>query len=363
MTPLLQRHGVFFLGEMLLHSVQPAAWRLLNWAVALLLQVLAAACIYWIFRKPGWPRALVPVVALPFVVVALQQVYLVRIPVVFLEEQYISPEKDTWPVECTATGVYQIPFHGDTRIWVRHNDPPNGYAVLTMPGCRITDADPPPGETAPVVQSSDGEWLGTIETIPNTGPPVLSRVRLRRRDGQAEKTIDLSALGPATYVLMKLDTVTEELTIWREPAPIIVDFAGLIKQQLPTPPQVQPLYNTYMPRTDGWVAWDGYRDNLPYRIEWQLPAGSGFHRVPLGRQINGVAVDEEGKRIAVSVTTGLNIGSAQDSVYILNAADGTELFRKYLVRYARTPVAFLSPGYFVYSDLTGVHVLRTEPRP
>jgi hypothetical protein len=61
----------------------------------------------------------------------------------------------------------------------------------------------------------------------------------------------------------------------------------------------------------------------------------------------------------VSVGTSLNIGKAQDAVYVLSAADGREVFRKYLPRYSRSPVAFLRPHFFVYSDQSGVHVVHT----
>ena len=60
----------------------------------------------------------------------------------------------------------------------------------------------------------------------------------------------------------------------------------------------------------------------------------------------------------MSVSTSLNIGKAQDAVYVLSASDGREVFRKYLPPYTRSPVAFLDVDFFVYSDQVGVRVLR-----
>ena len=60
----------------------------------------------------------------------------------------------------------------------------------------------------------------------------------------------------------------------------------------------------------------------------------------------------------MSVGTSLNIGKAQDAVYVLSAADSHEVFRKYLPRYSRSPVAFLVGGFLVYSEQSGVRVIH-----
>jgi hypothetical protein len=93
-------------------------------------------------------------------------------------------------------------------------------------------------------------------------------------------------------------------------------------------------------------------------VEWSLPAGSGAQRLPLGRTIHSAALDREAALVAVSAGTGLNIGKARDSVWVFRAVDGREVFRKYLPRYSRSPVAFLDGGYFAYSDASGTHVCK-----
>src|SRR5262249_13168328 len=114
----------------------------------------------------------------------------------------------------------------------------------------------------------------------------------------------------------------------------------------------------------GWVAWDGYKED-GYTIAWSLPPGQGVHRVPRGRSITDVAVHPDGRLIALSVTTSLSIGDVRDAVYVLRAADGAEVFRRYLVRYARSSVLFPAADLFAYTDWDGTRattvVLRVPP--
>jgi hypothetical protein len=103
----------------------------------------------------------------------------------------------------------------------------------------------------------------------------------------------------------------------------------------------------------GWVAWDGYRERGAYVLAWALPAGRGLHRVPEGRGITDVAVHPSGRFIALSVTTSLSIGSVADSVYVLRSADGAQVFRRFLPRYARSSVAFHGDDLFAYTEWDG----------
>src|SRR2546425_10997647 len=95
---------------------------------------------------------------------------------------------------------------------------------------------------------------------------------------------------------------------------------------------------------NGWIAWDGYRDDAPYRLAWVLPAGRGVYRVPKGRSIVGVDVDAAGTLIALSVSGTLSIGGVRDAVVVLRAADGGEGFRRFPPRYPRPAVTFLDGG-------------------
>ena len=49
-----------------------------------------------------------------------------------------------------------------------------------------------------------------------------------------------------------------------------------------------------------------------------------------------------------------------DVVYIIRTSDGSDVFRRYLPRYARSQVVFFEGGLFAYSDLEGTHVLKVQ---
>jgi len=108
------------------------------------------------------------------------------------------------------------------------------------------------------------------------------------------------------------------------------------------------------------LRWDAYRDNGPYRVSWNLNGHARVHDVLKGRSINAVAATPSGDLIAVSVATALTIGQIRDSVYVLRTDDGTEVFRRYLPTYTRTPVLFPTDDRFVYTADRQVVVLRVS---
>ena len=77
-----------------------------------------------------------------------------------------------------------------------------------------------------------------------------------------------------------------------------------------------------------------------------------------GTQRDIGSVDPTGSYIAISETTTLSIGNARDVVYVLRTEDGADAFRRYLPRYARSPVVFFDGGFLGYSDLEGTHILK-----
>jgi hypothetical protein len=419
LIPLVGPHASWFVGEALFPEAHRSPlWMLTNFAVVLFVQTLVAGYFYWLFGKPGW-RAISLLVAFPLVFLTLQRVYLVTIPAMFLEEPDTAAEKASWPSVCSAHGTGQTDLRTASELWVRFHAPPNNYAVLTMPGCRLANVTlpqptyvpssgvdfmiepisvisggraivqryekahqswwlipgtPPEGDSSllrleepadhagnsgPPILSTDGRWVAWVATIPGTGPRVLYHVLLRPRDPKDEGMIvDLSALGPDFYLLRKLDMQAREIRLWKRDHLVIVGFDGTLKEEFIPPATVLPQENTYLEMGQYWLAWDAAREDGPYRIEWSLPSGSGSHRVPLGRTINSVAFDTAGKWIAVSVSSDLMIGKTRDAVYVLSAAHGEEVFRKYLPPFNRSSVAFLDGGFLAYSDLDGVHVLR-----
>jgi hypothetical protein len=161
--------------------------------------------------------------------------------------------------------------------------------------------------------------------------------------------------------LVQLDTKARELIVARGLSELFwIGFDGRVHRTLPKPALVEPQPQTFRLVADGWVAWDAYRDNEPYRVAWSLPSGKGNLRVPKGRSITALAVSPDARWIAVSVTSGISIGSTLDAVFVIRAADGAEVFRKYFPKYTRSSVAFPDSGRFVYSNLEGVNVLKIQ---
>jgi hypothetical protein len=407
LIPLIGPHAAWLLGEMLFRggAERSPRWAATNFAVALAIQLAVAVLFYWLFAKPGWRRAIPLLLAFPLAFLLAQPVFMVAIPTAFLEEPDLARENVSWKTLCSVPDVEQTQFHTASEIWVRYSQHPNQYAVLTMPDCRLARVTLPephlspggkvdfmidvtsviPGGRAVVRRWETGAgkaswWMvpgpeSPLEPLPGeyaaNSAPILStdtawtawierdRLFLRPRNPNGkERVVDLSGLGLGSFVLRRVDVASEEIRLWQNDRLVIAGFDGKLKHEYPRPNGLRPQYNTFLESGDHWLAWDAYRDADAYLIEWSLPGGGGRHRVPLGRTIHDAAVDDAGKRIAVSVGTSLNIGKAQDAVYVLDAADGREVFRRYLPRYDRSPVAFLQGGYFAYSDLSGVHVLR-----
>jgi hypothetical protein len=102
-----------------------------------------------------------------------------------------------------------------------------------------------------------------------------------------------------------------------------------------------------------WIGWDAYVEDSRYRLGWSTQAGHGQYEAPKGRSITSGAMDARGRYVALSTTTSLNIGTITDTVLVLRAGDGKEVFRKALPMYARSQVAFIGDTFFAYSDIDG----------
>jgi hypothetical protein len=219
-------------------------------------------------------------------------------------------------------------------------------------------------QTPPII-SRTGDVMAYVETIAGSGPPVLHRVLVRKASADAsipDVDVDLAPLGPASYTLMGVDAQARELLLWRDDQPVIVSFDG---QATPLPfaaGDVNASASSFLRLNDGWVVWDGYREDGPYRIVWSIGGRTGRHQTNRGRNITSAAVDPTGTFIAVSETTTLSIGNARDVVYVLRTDTGMDAFRVYLPRYARSPVVFFDGGLFGYSSFDGTHILKVAAR-
>jgi hypothetical protein len=211
------------------------------------------------------------------------------------------------------------------------------------------------------ILSRDGEWIGWIGRDTSRNAPGSTLLIRRLAESRVSFEINLSQPGERGIpTLLELDVDARHALVSINDAFMTVDFAGEIVETI-QPAGVAPQPQTFLKTSEGWIAWDAYQERNPYRVVWQLPGGSGSHRVLLGRNINGIQTNPAGTLIAVSVTSGLNIGQIPDSVYVLRASDGSEVFRRYLPRYSRTQVLFAGDELFVYSSEGKSHVLRVVP--
>lgn len=417
LTPLVGPHAAFLLGEVVWRELgnalhgrgnQGPAWIATDVGVALFAQLVFFLLVYWFLRRPGWRRGLC--VGLPVLpaIVSLNYAYMVTIPTRFLIEPDTVAERGAWPLKCTAQHVWipQIPspptISRAAPIWIADVNPPNRYGLLDPLGCTVALLelaqsamayvtyvaggralymtttqtgqrawfvfDAATGTKVPVeveehqavILSTDGGSVAWLRPVVGATPPVQLEAAIRKVDGGGEGVVDLSALGRGGLLqLVQLDTKAGELIVAQGLSKLFwVGVDGHIRKTLPKPEGVEPQPQTYRLLSDGWVAWDAYRESEPYRIAWSLPGGKGSHQVPKGRSITSLAVSPDGSWIALSVTSSLSIGSTPDAVSVLRVADGSEVFRRYFPKYTRSSLAFPDPDRFVYTDLEGVHILK-----
>ena len=407
---------MWLFGEALLQAmrrggVEPA-WLATNLATAAALQLAAGSVAYWVLRRPRSARPVIALlVAIPTLVTLTEWLYLVAIPTRFLIEAETAVEQAAWPIEC------RIP----DRMLFNGGVPGPTWAVdsrgerARLAGCTVEALPAPANDprTTPISQAASGRLLlartapdGTQEwswvdpgqdavtlappagRLPASPPPILSRdggwvawlvrdgsgqpppqaLLLRALSGHGERHVPLGALPVGSIVPLELDARAGEVTVaLNERTFATLGLDGRVRWGPLRPPDVDPLSMTFRRvGRDGWIAWDGYRDNAPYRIAWSLPAGHGVYRVPKGRSINGVDVDAAGALISLSVTGTLSIGGVRDAVVVVRAADGAEVFRRFLPRYTRTAVAFVDGQRFAYTDWVGdrveLRVLRIVAR-
>jgi len=422
LMPLVGPHALWFLGEALIASFsadRSAAWMAVDVTVALTVQFAAALGLYWSLGG-GWARKIIWLGIIPLTL-ALNVAYLSAIPAFFLIESDTAAEMNTWAEHCFVKAVALRPVGSPaartgqgTRTWWAARAPDGRDTLLRVPACQTIDAVlPAPGkspegyldfftsiqyasadgvsivelmdrrsaqrtwwtladpasplqglavssENSPIL-SRRGDSVAYVTTIPGSGPPVLSRVLVRKATPESaaiETDIDLTPFGPGSYALLDVDVDAKEVLLWRDERPMVVSFDGQRRPLSFEPRDIRAQSTTYIRTGDGWVAWDAYKEDGPYQIEWSLAGRSGQHRTNAGRSVTSAAVDPAGSYIAVSETTTLSIGNAQDVIYALRTSDGATVFRRYLPRYSRSHVVFFEGGFLGYSDLDGTHILK-----
>jgi hypothetical protein len=285
------------------------------------------------------------------------------------------------------------------QAWLRHG---NNYATLTMPGCNLRDVKMPvvaapisphfvsaggyvlgswdsktgltswwvgngslrsfrgppdsPTSSGPPILSADGHWVAWVEARP--GNPRSRRVVIRSLSDDREQDIDLP---PSEWSLLEVDMERQEMTFFEYNA--VSRYSGLVVLGLngarhgrPLLAEgVEPLDSTLVRVGSGWVAWDATRDGAfqPYRIAWSVSGRRGLHKTRAGRSITAVAVNPVGTYIGVSETDSTRINLFKDVVYVLRASDGEKVWNRTLPAFARSSLAFLGDGLFVYTEVQG----------
>jgi hypothetical protein len=426
--PLVGPHAAWFVGEVLVASGsggRPLAWTVTNLSVALISQIAAGLALYWSLGG-SWARKTIWLGVIPLTM-ALNMAYLSAIPAFFLIEADTASEINTWTEHCFVRAVELRPLRSSAiqtrqgaRSWWAARAPDGRDTLLRVPECATVDAVlPTPGKSAEgyldfftsihsasldgatIVEQTDrrssrrtwgilahpagplqllpwssetfqhapilsrrGDAVAYLTTIPGSGPPVLSRILVRRAtpESVAEETdIDLAPIGPGSYVPLDVDVEAKEVLLWRDERPLIVTFDGQPRSVSYEPGDIRAQSTTYIRVGDGWVAWDAYKEDGPYQIGWSVGDRSGRHRTNAGRSVTSAAIDPTGSYIAISETTTLSIGNARDVVYVVRTEDGAAVFRRYLPRYSRSQVVFFDGGLLGYSDPDGTHILKIPP--
>src|SRR5262245_26500017 len=143
--PLILPHVSIFLGQAIWQDFtlreRERLWTLTDIGFALILQLIAFAALYGLFKKPTKPRVAMLVVAAPVAAIAVEFVYLVAIPSLFLIEKDTAAQKGDWRVECAAreVGIIDIPHPSTSVFWseVPVQAPDGSYKLMKIPGCAL----------------------------------------------------------------------------------------------------------------------------------------------------------------------------------------------------------------------------------
>ncbi len=400
LIPLFNVHaGLVPLGLSLVALAELSAFSLGMLMAALAIQAIVFALFYWALRGLRWRNWLALVVAAPVLVYGANLAMLYAIPLMVLVERDGHPQTGDLAKVCSLPGVILAQVHSGAELslerageaWVIGQGD-RLRARLTMPGCQLAPvaapktgstmdhvapggyvlfrrddgnlavagparaaplaiASPTPGKYSNPILADDGRTLAWLDRQPVQSGPRPYRLNLLHLDGPhidgpGKETIALDLPPRDQYELIGADTKRDRFTLARfRNAILAIDRKG---RTILGPVSPQGIYDArwgFRWLDGGWVAWDGYREDGRSRVVWSLPAGDGEAVIPRGRNIESLTVDPAGRHIAVSVATGLSIGSTKSAVFVFRAADGGEIFRRYHPPYSRNRLAFLGPDY------------------
>jgi hypothetical protein len=219
------------------------------------------------------------------------------------------------------------------------------------------------------VLSRDAARIAWIERRRSPGRSKtrwLVRIRLVGTN-TIERTIEVRMGRPAALYLIAFDAEKSRFLARRNEREFVtIDGTGGVTPLAQAPRHTTHPTQRYLRLDSGWVSWDVYRDKGRSRVAWHLQGRAGLHEVPKGRGINAVSVSGDGRLIAISVGGNLRIGTVKDAVYAIRAADGKELYRRFLPAHARSQPTFLGQDHLAFTAMDGdipvVKILTVPPR-
>ncbi len=424
LVPLVGRHGVVPWGLALWQEfvewrgTREPLWRLADMGLAFAAQLGVFVLFLVVLRRPGWIRRLAAVLAFVPATMAINWMYQIEIPTRFLIEPETAREIGDWPIQCERSDVSLVQLRSGIDVaherageaWVAIAEGAR-MAPIRLPDCAFAaepivlapagsaiDAVAPGGaalyrtyrhdgvdhylrrrgEATPIpveppsgvrywtpLLSDDGQAVAWLDFRRDAGNRYTHVLLVRRFDGSPDRVIAVDQPANSQLQLMSYDASSGQAVLSRYPDDVLaVNDAGRVVWGPVNVGGIRLSANGFRRVAGGWVAWDTYREEGRYQVRWSLQAGAGLHEVPKGRSIHSVAVDPNGRYIAVSVGRHLSIGDVQDSVYVLKTADGAEIFRRFLAPYSRSYLAFLGADGLAMSGIeNGRSVLRVLQAP
>ena len=398
LVPLITIHALFPAGLYLMRFGSPLAespgWIALDWIAMLAVQGVLFGLLRAARRLRAIGRTLLRVGPFAATVPAVNVLLLWVIPANYLVEESTATEVNLLTEVCYVGGIALPPrvggLHVDATAAVLpvRREPDYAPALLHVEGCRIQDLKIPPdaevGNVSPSgawlwrprAQKGQGEWFLTtpssvtpitnagsnmpqilddgsgvfwLETDPSPRVVVVTREGTRHIEGPGvPKGSDyvLEGDGPAGpfHFMSSYAYDVRWLTI---------DGNGQLTRTIPMPAGVARFGHHLRPLTNGWIAWDRYRDQGQgrYLVTWSADGRTGTRSLSKGLSISSIAFDERGKHIAISTSGASRIGNQRAEVWLVRTSDGAELFRRYAPTHSRPVVALPAGRYFAVDEL------------
>ncbi|NNE22550.1 MAG: hypothetical protein HKN11_08050 [Rhizobiales bacterium] len=378
-------------------------------AGALTIQGLAAWIFYLLLRRFRWWKLAGIAVMVPVLFFAVNFTFMYAVPALVL----IAPDwtKDVGELErvCSTrdvsimqanTGV-SLSMERAGKVWVRH-DNQTGAGLLSLPDCKLEPAGefargsfrsanaagevlfstyeqtyhygragtatskelaPPAGlRSWNALLTVDGGQLAWLDrVVSNTdGKPHLIRLRDVEDNGN-ERTIKLALPARNSLTLLEADPPFFTLARYRNDIMVVDDTGAVVWGPVSPKGVYSAEYGFRRIGKDGWVSWDGYREDGQYRIVWSLPGAAGEMTMPRGRKIEALSVSPDGRHIAYS-TEANSYFQAQGRLVLFKTAGGEIIYRRRLKQFSRIKLAFLGNGHLAMRNAakgeTGIAVYR-----